>query len=778
MANTGIGQRSQLCFNAGELSPLLHGRVDLDVWQRGCKQLQNMLPRKYGNAEKRQGLRFIHEAKDSVNTVRLLPFLYSVSDSVCIEMSDGYFRFFKSGAIIESGGSPYEVAHPYSASELFDVQFMQLNDVMFFTHPDHPPYKLSRYSDVNWAMIPCAYDEPVFMDMNATDTTIAPSATTGNITLTASAAIFDPSMVGGYFKLGQRRTVTNSTLTENAEGTYTSSAISIKGKFTLRTSGTWAGTLQVQRQDGSTWVTIYTFASSKDQNFNQELAQNDDDYNSWRTVWEITDIDGAPVKAVIETEDAYFYGWAKITGYTSATVVSATVESAFFDTSATKYWAEGAWSPYRGYPAAVAYFQDRVIYGGTYYQPQTVWGSVTGDYYNFEGLTGVITVTDDMAFAQTMGGTERLYIRWMKPLGGSLIAGTSSGEFSISGTNGGDDPLTATNVLIKVRTSTGNNNVPPVKVGESLLHVQRDGLKVYEMTYDIQSYGFSDADITQFSEHITEGGTIIDMAFQKQPDPVLWCVRSDGMLLACVYDQAQKVVAWSRMVTQGSVESVSVIYGDNGDELWCVVKRTLGSGTEKKYIERLYAEAWETKADCYFVDSAALGLGFGYLDNEALAPIIATQPVSTQGVVGSTVSFTVVASTTGGDGLCDYTYQWMKDGEEVSGGTGATLSMVVGSIGQAGSYSCIVSCRFGSVESIAASLLVSNYFAATEHVELDAGVYFSDTTSGVFLPYNTEEVDISSAPHFLEATTGVYSGTAVESASLSSAPYFYEETSA
>lgn len=677
MARPGTGERSQLTFNGGELSPLLHGRVDLDIWGRGCKQLENALPRKYGNAERRQGTRFVGEVKDSSGIVRLLPFRYSVSDTVCIEAGAGYFRFFKDGAPVLSAGEVYEVESPYTEAELFSLQYLELNDVLFLVHPDHPPYRLMRYSDVSWVMEECPFDEPVFQDQNITTTTIAPSATTGTgISLTASSALFTASMVGGYFKLGQRRASTNVTLTETAEGSYTSSSLSIKGKVSIRSSGTWSGTLLLQRQDGATWNTVYTFVSSLDQNFNQSLEQSDKEYHNWRLSWDITNIDGDPVKAVLETEEGFVYGWARVTGFTSSTVVTANVESAFQDTSSTDLWMEGSWSPYRGYPAAVSYYQDRVVYGGTYHQPQTVWGSCTGDYYNFEGITGVVSIKDTDAFAQTMGSTERVFIRWMEQLGNVLIVGTSAGEFSLSGTNGGDDPISATSVLIRLQTPTGDSGVKPVRVGTSLLHVQRDGKKLYELSYSIQSYSFADADVTQFAEHITGTGSgILDMAFQRQPDPVLWCVRDDGVLLACVYDQAQKVVAWSRMTTQGTVESVCSLYSTSGDEIWLVVKRELGDGSEVKYIERLMPLPFNSKTDACYVDCALEPNGYNYLGivEDPGYVYIGNQPASKSGSSGDVVD--LAADVSNAD-----TVTWYKDGTAISLLSLGTIGDVEGNI--------------------------------------------------------------------------------------------------
>lgn len=602
---SNLDKKSQSNFNGGELSPLLIGRTDLDIWQRGCRQMQNMFSRKYGNAERRIGLQYVGEVKDSSKEVRLLPFQNTENDGTIIEMGEGYFRYFKNGTAVESGGSAYEVTNPYSDDELFDVQFKEINDIVLMTHPDNPVQRLSHYADTNWTMEDAPFDEPVFMDANTDDSiTIAPSATTGTgITLTANSGIFDSTMVGGYFKLGQKKLTTTVKLSETVAGSYTSSTITVKGNFTWRTSGTWEGTALIQRLDGSTWTTVYTFESSKDQNFNQELSQSDDKYHDWRIYFTLVDKDGSPAKVYLESLETYVYGWAKITGYTSAYVVTATVESDFENTSATNVWMEGAWSPYRGYPRTVAFFQDCMFYGGTTHQPQTFWKSYSGDYYNFEGITGVTSIQNDYAVSATMGSTERIFQKWMEILGTSVVVGTSSSEFAISGSSDGGDAITATNILVKSDTSTGSSGVRPVRVGNAILHVQRDGKNVYELTYSLQKYGFGDSDITQFAEHVTEGCTIVDMWYSRQPDGVLYAVRSDGVLLACVYDQDQKVLAWARFVTQGLFKSGACIHTENGDENWVIVQRTLGDGTIKKYIERFSPIAWIEQSDCVYLDS-------------------------------------------------------------------------------------------------------------------------------------------------------------------------------
>lgn len=52
-----------ISFNAGELSPKIDARADIEKYPSGCRTLENMIPTIYGDAERRPGTEFIHEAK-------------------------------------------------------------------------------------------------------------------------------------------------------------------------------------------------------------------------------------------------------------------------------------------------------------------------------------------------------------------------------------------------------------------------------------------------------------------------------------------------------------------------------------------------------------------------------------------------------------------------------------------------------------------------------------------------------------------------------------------
>ena len=175
-------------FNAGEWSPLLEGRQDLSKYFSALRRMRNFYPKVQGPAVRRPGTRHVAEVKDSTRTVRLVPFEFSVQQAYIIEAGLFYLRFFRDNARIETGPDvAYEVASPYQESDLAALKFVQSADVLYLFHPAHMPRKLSRFGDTNWTLTPIEPADGPYLPANTTPTTLTPSATTGSVTVTASA---------------------------------------------------------------------------------------------------------------------------------------------------------------------------------------------------------------------------------------------------------------------------------------------------------------------------------------------------------------------------------------------------------------------------------------------------------------------------------------------------------------------------------------------------------------------------------------------------------------
>jgi hypothetical protein len=236
----------------------------------------------------------------------------------------------------------------------------------------------------------------------------------------------------------------------------------------------------------------------------------------------------------------------------------------------TTLWTEPGFSGQTGYPRSVAMHEQRLCYGGTSSQPNTIWCSAIDDFENFQ--TGT-TAADAVQF--TLAASEGNRINWLYSQS-QLLVGTSGDEWTI-GSADSTQALSATNVQANRQSSYGSKYMRAALVNDVLLFVQRNGRKVRELVYELNKDGWVAPDLTLLAEHITNG-EIVDIAYQQQPDAVLWCVRGDGTLIAMTYERDQKVVGWHRhTLGDADVESVATIYGNGTeDEVWMVVKRYVG----------------------------------------------------------------------------------------------------------------------------------------------------------------------------------------------------------
>ena len=255
------------------------------------------------------------------------------------------------------------------------------------------------------------------------------------------------------------------------------------------------------------------------------------------------------------------------------------------------------------YPSSVTFFEQRLVFAGSNDNPQTLWFSKSADLENF--TTGS---NDTDAMVYTIASNKVNAIRYMSAQR-SLIVGTVGGEFVVSA-SGTTQPITPTNVQIQKQSSYGSANIDAVQIENVTMFVQRAKRKIRELTYNLNIDQYQATDMTLLAEHLTEGG-IVEMAYQQEPDSILWVVRDDGTLLGFTYARSENVIGWHRHILGGAfssgqavVESVASIPTDsNEDELYMIVKRTI-NGATRRYVEYLKLFDYGTdQTDAFYVDS-------------------------------------------------------------------------------------------------------------------------------------------------------------------------------
>lgn len=162
-------------FNGGELTPEFFGQIGDAKFQTGLALCRNFVVKPQGPIENRAGLQFVIEVKDSGKRTRLLPFTFSTTQTMILELGAGYFRFHTLGATLLNAGVPYEIANTYAEADLFDIHTTQSSDVLTLVHPNHPPMELRRLGATNWEFKLVAFAPPVLPPTAVTAVSLNPT---------------------------------------------------------------------------------------------------------------------------------------------------------------------------------------------------------------------------------------------------------------------------------------------------------------------------------------------------------------------------------------------------------------------------------------------------------------------------------------------------------------------------------------------------------------------------------------------------------------------------
>lgn len=208
------------------------------------------------------------------------------------------------------------------------------------------------------------------------------------------------------------------------------------------------------------------------------------------------------------------------------------------------------------YPGSVTLYQQRLLFGRTDTNPQTIFGSQTGNFQNFNTSR---PLQDDDAIEFTLYSNQVNEIQWMTALR-TLLIGSSGAEWEMtSGSNGG--AISPTSVNVVSQGNRGSEPLQPITIGNSLLFVARGGNTIRDYGYNFDVDGYTGDELTVLASHLFELNEVRAWAYQRLPYSVIWCVTNDGKLYGLTYDKNQQVVGWHRHETLGSFESVASVSG-------------------------------------------------------------------------------------------------------------------------------------------------------------------------------------------------------------------------
>jgi hypothetical protein len=593
-------------FAGGQITPELFSRLDLTKRQTGYAFAENMEVLAHGPLTRRPGFEYVIECKNSAQNVRLIPFEFSVDQSLIIEVGHLYMRFHSpSGTVLEANKAIAAVTVANPGAFTINAHGWSNGDWVFLS-------SLGGMTALNSAYYIVQVVDANTVNLKRLDGTVLstlglPAYTGGGLaarvyTLTTP---YQGSDVFGLHFTQANDVVTlvhpsypAKELSRLGPTNWTLLNISFAPTLPAPTGVSCTATvavptnLTVQRYvvtavDSDGVTESLASAPASDSN-NLTLAGN---FNT--IAWSA--VSGASRYKVYKQRGGS-YGYIGQT--TALTLVDDNVEA---DTTLTppEDIVTLNTAP-DDYPSAVAYHEQRRYFGGTNAKPQGVWATRTGTGSN---LTSSIPAADADGFYFNVFSRMQSRVRHILPLS-DLAVLTNSAEWRIFADNA--PAITPTTLTVKPTGYAGASNVQPVVTSGSIIYVQAQGSFVRELSYGgaEANYSYRTIDLSVMCPNLFDTFSIVDLAYSRAPDQRVWAVRSDGVLLGMTYVPEQQVYAWHQHTTDGLFKSVACIATDNADVTYAVVERVI-NGRTVKYIERRRPRRYPAYERAFFVDAGS-----------------------------------------------------------------------------------------------------------------------------------------------------------------------------
>ena len=562
----------QTDFTVGEIDPKLASRIDIDQYYSALEKARNVVIEPQGGVSRRPGLKYISTIPSSDNPadgVKLIPFQFSVTDSYMLLFANNKMFVYRNGALVTAinGGSDDFLSTGIGSATLADLYYTQSADTLILVQESMAPKKIVRgASHSTWTISTITFDFVPKHAFTLTDTnpalTLTPSATSGNITLTAGADLFHTGRTGTA-QGGGSSTITLDSGASSVNDLFNGCTVTITGN-----TGSGQSRVISDYVGSSKVATVST---------------------AWTTQPDATSTFSVSSHVGQYCEASDGLGRARIVRVASLTSASAVVELPFFNTSAiaSGSWIleqgyEDVWSSTRGFPRTASFHQGRLWFGGTKDRPTTLFASRTGEYFNFNPGQ----VLADEAIQATLATDDLNAITGLHS-GRDLQIFTIGAEFSVPITE--LTPITPTNITIKRGSNHGAKaGIRPSGSEGGTLFIHRNGKALYEFQFSDVASNYISNNLSLLSSHLL--ATPVDMAIRKatstdEGDLLLVVNSNDGSIAAYSFLRSQKVIAPSLFTTSGTFKAVAVDVTD----IYVVVQRTINSSTVF-YLEKFDAD--------------------------------------------------------------------------------------------------------------------------------------------------------------------------------------------
>ena len=547
-------------FQYGEVSDSLLMRTDSPVYAQSAQEITNMVVMSEGSVMKRPSLRWDYSyglGKTYPPRSHLFKFVFDDNEKYLISIEDAKVRCFRIQDATETNNGISIVdtittdvsgaALPFDENYIQQYTVAQYGDVMFICHPLFAPRLLTRTGLTSFEISTFTFDQRAdglktyqpYTKFQPQSYSLDPSGTTGSVTLTVrkdgiNQEYWESGHVGTIVRYGQSEIeITSITSAFVAVGTVIDELkIRLSVLNPLRTidgSSTVEVTHLSHGFEGGETIVIEEASSVG--------GINSGNLNGTRTVGDIIDENTYTFTAGGSASSAEDGG-----GYVKVVTHAPTLD-----------WDEQSWSSLRGYPAAVAFHENRLCFGGTLAEPDTIWMSQLGEFFNFD--VGDAEDTDAINLIAATGDVHE--IRYLVS-NRDLQVFTSTGELYVPTYL--NQAITPTNAQIRKQTPYGVSYVQPVSIDGATIFVAKNSRVVREFLYTDSEDAYTANAVSTLAPHLIDNPKFMTVAHSgfALPDSYAAMTLDDGSMAVFSSNRAERRASWTRFELSGTSEFESV----------------------------------------------------------------------------------------------------------------------------------------------------------------------------------------------------------------------------
>ncbi|MBO4516730.1 hypothetical protein J5751_04870 [bacterium] len=206
-----------------------------------------------------------------------------------------------------------------------------------------------------------------------------------------------------------------------------------------------------------------------------------------------------------------------------------------------------------GYPSSVAFYENRLFYGGIKNKPTFIYASDVG-YYDKFSLTGTDDDLDGFVFDLTQTNNN---IDWILPTQTSLICGAQDGLLFC---NGGSSSIAMTkkNFVSKKASNDGSSSSSPVLVENTAIYIDTTERNTRSFIYDLITETFNTDNLNIANNDYTISG-IKQICSLKQKYDSVYALLNNGDVMFCNFLQNEGINCWTYLKFYNEVVQIQNI---------------------------------------------------------------------------------------------------------------------------------------------------------------------------------------------------------------------------